>query len=281
MSDQYNLRMVPILAPCGFPESLALPDVGSAFFVPAVQALQRELGLKDDGQCGPRTIEAIAAREYARAKADDPDAGWVIIGPHVVMTGVKTRTYLDEGFEWLGETRSKPRVEALRLGVVHYDVTNSSPQTHRVLLKRKLSTHFLIDSDGTLYQAHDPITAICIHAGNRTNRVALGVDLNSPALRKYERSSRPRPEVETVVHGQKVRMLAYWPEQIEALEALMTALEEGAELPRVCPRDANGMPITTAIPGWLSHRGWVGHYHITKKKIDPAPLDWNAVCPKE
>jgi len=279
--QDYNLRMVPILAPCGFPSSLALPNVDSAFFVPAIQALQRELGLKDDGQCGPRTIRAIAAREYSRCMADDCEAGWVIIGPRVVMTGVKTRTYLDSEYSWLGETKSSPRTKALRLGVIHYDVTNSSAQTHRVLLKRALSTHFMVDEDGTLYQCHDPITSVCIHAGSRTNKVALGVDLNSPALRAFERSSRPRPELEVEVQGRKMRMLAYWPEQIEALEALMAAMEEGAGLPRVCPRDKNGMPITEVFPGWLQHKGWIGHYHITRKKIDPAPLDWDVVCPKE
>ena len=281
MIDDYNLRMVPILAPCGFPSSLALPNVDSAFFVPAIQALQRELGLKDDGQCGPRTIRAIAAREYSRCMADYPEAGWVIIGPRVVMTGVKTRTYLDPGFGWLGKTKSSPRTKALRLGVIHYDVTNSATQTHRVLLKRGLSTHFMIDSDGVIYQCHDPLTEVCIHAGSKINKLALGLDLNSPALRKYERLQKgqaPRDELTTSVHGRELELLDYWPEQITALKALMAALKEGAHLPLDCPRDDEGAPILGVYGARQKHHGWIGHYHITASKIDPAPLDWDVVC---
>jgi hypothetical protein len=281
MTD-YNARMVPILAPSGFPSSLALPSSDSAFFVPAVQALQQELGLKADGQCGPKTIQAIAAREYARAKACERGGGLIIIGPRVMRTDVETRTYLDEGFEWLGDTKSSPRKQALRLGVIHYDVTNDSKTTHAVLKRRNLSTHFLIDADGTLYQAHDPITAVCIHAGSRANSMGLGVDLNSPALRQYERLEKgqaPRDEVSTRVHGRTLKMLDYWAIQITALKALMSALEDAAGLPRACPRDEDGEPILGVYDARYSHHGWIGHYHITASKIDPAPLSWNAVCP--
>lgn len=262
MTD-YNTKMMPILAPTGLPEHLKDRDI---------KDLQRELGLVTDGQCGPKTIRAIAAREYARG------AG-VIVGPKVIPVDVPLITYLDEGWEHLGDTKTSARAERLTIGVIHYDVTNSSAQTHKVLLRRELSTHFMIDGDGTLYQCHDPITSVCHHAGTRTNKRALGIDLNSPALRQYERSDRPRPEVETRIHGQRLKMLDYWPEQIDALKELMRAMMLGAGLPIACPRDKGGAPILTTVSRWLDHHGWIGHYHITARKIDPAPLDWDEVCP--
>ena len=150
---EYNTRVVPIMAPRGFPEHLALPSPDSALFVPKIKEIQRELGLKDDGACGPKTIEAIAAREYAQAKAKTPDAKLLLIGPRAVELPhslVDVVTYLDEEGAHLGKTLSGARNDALTLGVIHYDVTNSSSSTHKVLLKRGLSTHFMIDQDGTL-----------------------------------------------------------------------------------------------------------------------------------
>lgn len=277
--SSYNKRMIPILAPDGMPRCLDLPDPSSPGFDQAIKTLQAELGLKPDGECGPKTISAIAARKYSQCKAHDPQGSYLVIGPHVVKMRTKVITWLDEGHEDLAKTRTSTRSMQLTLGVVHYDVTNSSSSTQKVLLKRALSTHFLIDADGTLYQCHDPITKVCFHAGNTTNPRALGVDLNSPALRKYERGARPRPEVQTEVHGRTLAMLDYWPEQISALIELMEAMSLYGGLPWQCPRDAKSQPIKAALPQWLDHQGWLGHYHITKRKIDPAPLDWDQVCP--
>lgn len=278
--NPYNVERVPILAPAGFPARLALPPVDSAFFVPELKRVQRELGLTPDGLCGPQTVRAIGRAEYRCAHQSDPDGGWIMCGPRALRTGARVRTYLDPDHAWLDDTVSATRTQHLTLGVVHYDVTNSAEATHRVLLARELSTHFMIDADGTLYQCHDPATVACRHAGTAANRASVGVDLNNPALREYERSARPRPEVRAQVHGTTRALLDYWPEQIEALRALMGALEEGLGLPRVCPRDARGAPITTTIARAAQHHGWIGHYHITATKMDPAPLRWDDVCPR-
>lgn len=282
MTD-YNARMVPILAPAGLPDYIAkcLPERFGPDYDAAIAKIQQELGLKADGQCGPKTIRAIAQATHS--------AGQLILGPRCYdlatwSSGVQLKSYLDEGYGWLSDTKSRPRQEPLKIGVIHYDVTNSSTQTHRVLIKRSLSTHFMIDADGTIYQCHDPLTEVCIHAGSKINKLALGVDLNSPALREYERLQKgqaPRDEVKTRVHGRTLEMLDYWAIQITALKALMAALEEGAGLPLDCPRDDKGAPILGVYGARQKHHGWIGHYHITASKIDPAPLDWDVICPKE
>ena len=280
MSD-YNQDSIALYAPSGLPEVYArrLPAEFGPDYDRAAQEIQRELGLEPDGLIGARTIRAMARAQHK--------PGHLIAGPHIVdlseySSCVELKSYLDKDYGWLADTKSRNRLVVLRVGVIPYDVTNSSAQTHAVLLKRGLSTHFMIDADGTIYQCHDPLTEVCIHAGSRTNPHALGLDLNSPALRKYERLKRgqtPRDEVATRVHGRELEMLDYWQIQITALKALMAALEQWACLSRACPRDESGEPILGVYDARQKHHGWIGHYHITDHKIDPAPLSWDVVCP--
>lgn len=277
----FNARRVPIYAPAGLPNVYAdrLPDEHGDAYDAIVAQIQAELGVEADGKLGAKTIAAMAKAQHK--------PGQLIIGAHSVdlsqfSSCVQAKSYLDEGYDWLAKTKSITRAEALKIGVIHYDVTNDSKSTHRVLRKRELSTHFMIDSDGVIYQCHDPMTEVCTHAGSRANRIGLGIDLNNPALRRYERLQKdqaPRDEVAVTVHGRKLWLLDYWQIQIEALKALMSALEVYAKLPRRCPRNHDGKPILAVYPAYLEDKGYIGHYHITDEKIDPAPLDWDDVCP--
>lgn len=277
----FNARRVPIYAPAGLPKVYAdrLPDEHGDAYDAIIAQIQGELGVEADGKLGAKTIAAMAKAQH--------QPGHLIIGAHSVdlsqfSSCVEARSYLDADHAWLAETKSTTRLEALKIGVIHYDVTNDSRTTHRVLRRRELSTHFMIDADGVIYQCHDPLTEVCIHAGSRANRIGLGIDLNNPALREYERleaGQAPRDEVAVTVHGRKLRLLDYWHIQIEALKTLMCALELYAKIPRRCPRDAEGEPIAAVYPAHLEDSGYIGHYHITDHKIDPAPLDWDVVCP--
>ena len=60
--------------------------------------------------------------------------------------------------------------------VLHWDVTHSSAGAVEVLQRRGLSTHFLIDSDGTIYQTLD-VEYKAVHAGEANDR-SIGIDLN-------------------------------------------------------------------------------------------------------
>lgn len=282
--NRYNKKHVPLYAPVGFPDWTQMLDRPTDDQVKRVQQL---LKLKADAKCGTDTIEAIAREDYQRKKGFSK--GLLVLGPHAAPVDVPTRTFIDE--PKLGETRSHRRRYPLIQGVLHYDVTNDSydapPRTLttlQVLLRRRLSIHFAIDWDGTIMQFHNPATRQCIHAGRRCNRASFGLDLNNPALRKYERlhsGQQPRREVETVVHGRKIMMLDYHDEQIKSLKALLKAVDEYLNIPSICPRDEAGEAITTVIKSPHKHHGIITHYQITRSKIDAAPLRWDEVCPKE
>jgi len=79
-----------------------------------------------------------------------------------------------------------------------------------------------------------------------------------------------------VVHGGKLDPFTwFYPEQIKALQALWKAVHDATGIPYECPVDANGNTSTTVdkkVAGG-TFKGFVSHYHVTKKKIDCAGLD--------
>lgn len=259
----YNLAHVPIFAPAGFEAYTSIPEAPDAHaFEDHITAHQIRLGLKPDGHCGPATIAALAREAHSRM------GGGLIVGPRCfrLPKGIRVATWLTE--DWLGSSKSHVRKSPCRLGVLHYDVTNSARDTERVLARRGYSTHILIDADGTVYQSHNPTTHTTIHAGTPCNRASVGVDLNNPALRQYERGARKRPEVKVRVHGHLTTLLAFWPEQHESMKHVARALRDGMGISLAYPTE---MGVISRPEKW---KGWIGHYHITRNKVDPAQLDW-------
>ena len=63
--------------------------------------------------------------------------------------------------------------------------------------------------------------------------------------------------------------------QLEALKALWSAVHEGVGIPLKCPNDKEGKTLKGVSTSVASGRfkGFVSHYHITRKKIDCAGLD--------
>lgn len=264
-AQTYNAQWVPILAPRGFDPAHGLTGaVDSAAFERSVKAVQRLLGVKADGMCGPGTIMTLQADLYERHERRG-----LMCGPRIIALpdGVQCVTWRDRKIgAWLGKTPSRARREPLRQGVIHYDVTNSSQRTEEVLLGRGYSTHLLINHDGVIYQSHDLATRVCFHAGTEANSQSIGLDLNNPALRKYERGPRHREQADVVVHGQRVKLLRYWPEQLVALRAVVVACEDGLGLPARYPDKLS------VLEQPLEWAGWIGHLHLTRNKMDPTPL---------
>jgi hypothetical protein len=290
-----------MFAPNGFPDWCSLDDLDydSAAFKDAVKQIQDELDLKEDGLCGINTVEAIAKEDYFRQKPSVPEGyGLLVIGARAILVCGRVRSFLDE--PELATTSSWTRTRPCTQGIIHYDVTNSSDITHRVLKRRGSSIHFAVDHDATILQFHNPATRRGRHARGANTR-SFGLDLNSPAKRKYEDlepGQRPRRQVEDTVHGETQLFLDYWKVQIDALNAVLDVVTIQLKIPRQCPRDQNGQPIKACLreePAFVGGKmyklahlypGITGHYHHTPKgqrhtKIDPAPLDWDMVCPHE
>ena len=167
--------------------------------------------------------------------------------------------------------------------VTHWDVCLSADSCRNVLKKRGISTHFVIDNDGTIVQLVDT-NNIAWHASG-ANTDSVGIDISNAYYTKYQkvyekRGHGPRPVITSKCHGRTLGPhLGYYPVQIEAYKALLKFLNENYNIPLVCPLDKEGKLITTVHPESAKnkYRGVVCHYHLTKRKIDTSGLELKAI----
>ena len=75
--------------------------------------------------------------------------------------------------------RHGKRRRALDQIVLHESVTSSGRATVRVLKKRRLSVHFMVDRDGSITQ-HAPVSRATYHAGSGHNSRSVGLEMVSP-----------------------------------------------------------------------------------------------------
>jgi len=193
--------------------------------------------------------------------------------------------------------------------VVHYDAAGTSAQCFKILHDlRGLSAHFLIDVDGTIYQTLD-CKERAWHAGSANDR-SVGIEIaqigaypDETTLAKWYAFKQGRPALELpawvsrgelpegtyeparpgvirgAIHGAELVQFDYTDAQYEALAGLLAALAE--VFPRVAldtPRDEAGAVVAGLVEDIAAFEGIVGHYHLTKSKIDPGPaFDWARV----
>lgn len=197
--------------------------------------------------------------------------------------------------------------------VIHYDVCGVSRRCFRVLHDlRGLSVHFMIDIDGTIYQTLD-VKERAWHAGTANDRSvgveianmgAYGADEENPFDRWYATDDKGpyitippelgdggvrtpnfvgRPDTPGLVIGEiQGRTLSQYDftlEQYESLARLTATLNYA--LPNLHidhPRDPDGNHITELLTEdeQRSFRGLVGHYHVSRVKVDPGPaFQWD------
>ena len=198
--------------------------------------------------------------------------------------------------------------------VVHYDVCGTAKKCFQVLHdQRYLSVHFLLDTDGTLYQTLD-VKERAWHAAKANDR-SIGVEIaqigaypqpdHERLVRWYDHDehgpyitydgqpetgvrtpgfvARPaRPEIQDgPIHDDPLYQYDFTEEQYQALARLLATLNR--VLPRIeldAPRDAEGRVLDRALDEteYDAFSGVLGHFHVTTRKIDPGPaFDWDRV----
>ena len=257
----------------------------------AIKKWQKDKGLSADGLCGPATFRRLWTER--QADIDDYQPESCHYSNYIVYQGNFTPIEWDKVVLWSeeGGLEAKPGTyydysgrpkRNIRLFVNHWDVCLSSRSCQRVLDKRGISVHFLIDNDGTIYQTLD-MQHGGWHAGSeRVNRASVGVEISNAYYTKYqdwyERNGfGPRPLIDDAwVHGVKLKEhLDFYPVQIEALKALWKAIHKAAEIPYEAPRSQFGTTSTKYEQDvkYGAFSGFISHYHVSKNKIDCAGLD--------
>jgi N-acetyl-anhydromuramyl-L-alanine amidase AmpD len=265
----------------------------------------------------------------SRAPTGVPAAGRedeIVVAGQRFHTGTRIVTWLEssgydayQGPPAFGPRPGRPDLATLRRSidqfVLHYDASGLSKVCFNVLRQRRLSVHFLLDVDGTIYQTMD-LKERAAHATVANDR-SIGIEIanlgayrpgdtqkleewyrrdatgdvrlvvpariRDPGIRTRNftgRPARPAP-VRGRIQDAELVQYDFTPEQYAALARLTTALCR--VFPRLkCdyPHDAAGRLRTGKLSDaeLAKYRGLLGHYHIQADKIDPGPaLQWRRI----
>ena len=260
----------------------------------AIKKWQLERGLTADGMCGPGTFRHVNAEVEAQRELDA--LGWITDSSDVIWwngtpikidwPSEKVHTFKDQGFPYpvsKGVTKNS-RKRTIRSFVTHWDVCLSSMSCAKVLAKRGISVHFCIDNDGTIIQLHD-LNDSCWHAGNRNvNKYSIGVEIANAYYPKYQgwykkNVGKERPIMSGGLAQDKVLddFTWFYPEQLAALEALYKALHEGCGIPLEAPKNKWAYDAEAASGKF---KGFMNHFHCSRKKIDCGGLDIEEIVNK-
>ena len=258
--------------------------------VRAIKKWQKERGLAADGLCGENTFRVLFNErqanisDYVSPNWDNDGLARIIYnGNEFPIEWDKTVLWTDKGgmMAKLGNygNMAGKRIRKPTQFVNHWDVCLNSKTCQRVLDRRGISVHFLIDNDGTIYQTMD-LQNIGWHAGSsRINAKSIGVEISNAYDTKWQSWYKKhgfgeRPVVtDAQVHGKTLRShLGFYPVQIEALQALWKAVHLACGIPLQTPTGAAKNAYTATVSSG-KFKGFVSHYHITKRKIDCAGLD--------
>lgn len=128
-----------------------------------------------------------------------------------------------------GNLSKRSKVNAI---VIHHTCTKTPEKTRSALLKKGYSTHFEVDTDGTIYHYAD-VMRICSHCGS-SNCYTIGIDVTHMEDAKF-------PEVQVAA---VVRLVDWLCEKYnlshEVQEKLKGILPHSALCNTKCP---NGFPL--------------------------------------
>ena len=250
-----------------------------------VKEFQKDHGLAQDGMVGPKTYRRVLTqvnRLHEQEKTEKNTKGILCNGvlKKIDWEDIKIDLIKPGCYKRYNSERKPTMI------VTHWDATLSAALCKKILEKRKISTHFVIDNDGTIVQLLD-----CNHAGwhagkRRVNNASIGVDFSNAFYTKYNkiynrRGFGLRPILDdSVVHGVKLRShLGYYPRQINAYKVLIDFLHNEYGIPMECPVDSKGNLITRVYKPAVKakFKGVVCHYHLSRGKIDTAGLELNEI----
>lgn len=255
-----------------------------------IKEFQESLELSVDGLVGPNTYRRLEAHLLCQESYKPPKRNKRKGEKSIVYNGEKYPINWDRVILWderggfpakegtYYDWSNKPARKPIQF-VNHWDATLSSELCAKIINKRGLSMHFLIDNDGTIYQMLD-IQHVAWQAGSKFwNINGIGVEISNAFYTKYQKwyvknGFGERPVVTSKVNDRKVGPhLDFYPIQIKALAALWAAIADATginlevcKVQGVCDDCVNG-----------NFNGFINHYNLTKNKIDCSSLDMEEI----
>ena len=265
-------------------------DFGASNFdtglIRAIRHFQADHDLEIDGLCGPNTYRRLMlTREEEEdtedIQIDDSKKSYIIFQERLSKIFWDKVTLWDDkgGHPAAYKSFKETPWRTPKFFVTHWDVCRKSSDTAKVLAKRKLSVHFLIDADSRIFQCMD-LAHTGRHAGGY-NKNSVGVEICNPYYLKYrEYDLRRNLPMRGIVSGCRVHgstmkdFLDFHPGQIRALVALYEAISWATDIPLNAPKIGDAVDPDCAAN---KHRGICNHHNLTRRKIDCANLDLHYV----
>ena len=268
-------------------------DVFDQELVENVKTFQQECNIKVDGMVGPSTLrrketELLEKEDFTpcKRKRRKGEKYLVYNNKRIPIAWDKVILWSDNGglkskegtyYDWSGRPDRAPTQF-----VNHWDATLSSEACARIINKRGLSMHFLIDNDGTIYQMLD-IQHVAWQAGSKLwNTAGIGVEISNAFYLKYQDWYRKngfgeRPIVVSEVNKRPVGPhLDFYPIQLQALAALWASIHDGVGINmEICKTKGVDADCKN-----LQFNGFINHYNLTKNKIDCSSLNMEDVLEK-
>ncbi len=204
------------------------------------------------------------------------------------------------GIHWLGRVRTERPYVSARAGhpinsvdmvTLHSTMTYDVRAVIRALLERSLSTHLLVDWDGTIYQVAD-LGLRARHAGLVNDR-SIRVDLINPMITRQKLKTKyianrelllrkhklSRPFRKATIQGRTIEAMGYTKPQLESTYALVNALVRlFPNVPARIPRGPDKKVLMGVVKDLSKLKGVVGHWHTSELRWDPGPgIDWEAL----
>ena len=204
----------------------------------------------------------------------------IILGGEPVSICAPVRTWHDHGLFFGPGHGARRRTQKITLGVGHWTGGENPPDTvYRVLRNRKpwpLSVELCIGASGVIWQYADPLVTRCAHAGY-ANAFAWGFEMVNYGTRAFlsriPRAGHHRGLSSETIHGRARKVASFHRGQVESAKALTAAVNGALDLPLDVPRYDDGRVYSTTMrrQSVREFRGIVGHFHISRRKLDPGP----------
>lgn len=256
------------------PEAFGLSDdAADQDIIDAVEAFQHSQGLSVDGKVGPMTWGRLQTfQEYQNL---DKGNYLLLDGEFVEVDFPCIPAAPGSKYSLIGEGGYSSRRSDPYQVVWHWDAALSAESAHKIVKKRNLSYHGVIDNDGTFVQFLDFGDHTAWHAGRGFNSRSIGISISNAVYTKYqdyyEKRWGARPVITATVHGRDHDLLGYYPEQIETATRLAALIKDVFEIPLESPE------IYTVFDDADEYEGHLAHYHCTTQKWDVAGFPFKQI----
>jgi len=244
----------------------------SEAFAEACAHFQAGAGLVVDGCLGVQTLAALRSLGSASASVGMLATSAAQSKP-AIQTEVAQITELEIDVDTYKATAGKKRTKAPIAIVLHDSITASAKACHSVLERRKLSTHYLVDEAGTVYQCADPESRTTFHA-SAFNNSSVGIDLiNLLSPKQLKRDNAPNRERKKRLVDrdwsahESGKVIDYTEQQKAALCLLVRHLCERFEIPYSAPEDLTGYGEKIVVDA-KEYSGIIAHGQYSTKRWD-------------